>query len=113
MNIELNNMDDLLEDSIGKALRELGYVFPRTLDEFKHIQECVEKKNIAMPSRLQDPYSFLGKKLFSHSAPPLQEQGEYFQQLSQAARDGNVISDDIKKKMENDKKNARKKGSEQ
>jgi hypothetical protein len=113
MSNEINNMDDLLDDNISRSLRLLGFTFPRTAEDFERIDDLVKSENAMLPARLQDPYSFLGKKTFSHSRDSTIEQGEYFQQLAQAARDGKTISDEIKKKMAQDKLKSEKKESEE
>lgn len=113
MNNELNNMDDLLDDSVGKSLRELGFTFPRNIEDFKSIEEYVKKNRIALPERLQDPYKFLGEKTYSFISQNEQGQGEYFQQLAQAARAGKVITEDIKKRMAEDKLKANKKKNQE
>ena len=112
MNKELNNMDDFLDDSIGRSLRKLGFTFPRNIEDFKSIEERVKKNGIALPERLQDPYKFLGEKTYSLISQNEQGQGEYFQQLAQAAREGKLITDDIKKRMAEDKLKANKKNNQ-
>lgn len=115
MNNELNNIDDLLDDNIGKSLRVLGFTFPRTAEDFKRIEECVKKNRVALPARSQDPYSFLGKRAYNLISQNVHEQGqgEYFKQLAQAARDGKIITDDIKKRMAEDKLKSGKKKNEE
>lgn len=109
MNNELNNIDDLLDDSIGKSLRQLGFTFPRTVDDFNRIEEYVKNNKPALPKRLQDPSTFLDQKVFKSNALLRNGQEIYFQNLAQAARDGKVITDDVKKKMAEDKLNSGKK----
>lgn len=103
MKDELNNMDDLLDDNISRSLRQLGFTFPQTVEDFICIEECVKTNNISLPARLQDPYSFLGRRAYIPTRKNVHEQSEYFQQLAQPARDGKIISEDIKKKMAEDK----------
>ncbi len=105
MNNELDNMDDLFDDNIGKSLRHLGFIFPRTAADFKNIEDLAKKHHVKLPDRLNDPYQFLGKRSFKSDTSPLNidQQDEYFNKLAQAARDGKTIPDDIKKKMAKDK----------
>ena len=105
MDNALNNMDDLLDDNIGKSLRQLGFTFPKTAGDFKRLEEYVKNNKNTMPARLQDSNSFLNKRAFKPSIAhgSDEEQGEYFQKLAQAARDGNEITDEIKKRMAEDK----------
>lgn len=105
MNNEHNNMDDLFDDNIGKSLRQLGYVFPQTTADFKHIENLAKKQPLPQPDRLKDPYQFLGKRSFKSNAGASNGEslGDYSSNLSQAAREGRNISDDIKAKMAQDK----------
>jgi len=105
MNNTLNNMDDLFDDNIGISLRQLGVIFPREVADFKRIESQVKKNKIIQPEHLKDPFSFLGKRTFKSWSKSTGEEDEklYSQNLAQAARDGKIISDEIKKKMVEDK----------
>ncbi|PZR04348.1 MAG: hypothetical protein DI539_25600 [Flavobacterium psychrophilum] len=105
MNKELDNTDDLFDDNIGKSLRRLGLIFPKTEADFKNIEDLAKTNQLKLPDRLSDPYQFLGKRNFKCDANPLNigEQDEYLYKLAQAARDGKIIPDDIKAKMIQDK----------
>ncbi|WP_153799671.1 hypothetical protein [Foetidibacter luteolus] len=105
MNKELDNMDDLFDDNIGKSLRQLGFMFPRTAADFKRIEDLAKKNQANLPDRLSDPYQFLGKRNFrcDINSFHIDQQDEYSNKLAQAAREGKNIPDDIKAKMAQDK----------
>ena len=111
MNNEIKNIHDLLDDNISRSLRQLGLLFPRTAADFKKIENEIKNNKIVQPERLKDPNSFLGKRHFHKSIKQHQE-GEpinYTQNLAQAAREGKLISEDVKKKMAEDKLKSNKK----
>ena len=105
MNNEKHNMDDLLDDNLGRSLRQLGFIFPNTVADFKKIESQANNTKVVQPDCLKDPYSFLGKRIHKGTVKPLyeDEQGGYSQNLAQAARDGKGISEDVKMKMAEDK----------
>ena len=100
---ELNNMDDLLDDNIGKSLGELGFIFPSTPEDFRRIEHDLKNNAITLPKRLQDPYSFLGKRAYHPISKNEHGKMGYTQELAQAARDGKPITEDIRRKMVEDK----------
>jgi hypothetical protein len=109
MNNDINNMQDLYDDNISRSLRKIGIVFPRTAIDFKEIDAEVNEGKLAQPERLKNPFSFLGKRHFKgEQSIHLEEQHEYSTSLAQAAREGKVISDEVKKKMAADKLNSKK-----
>ena len=65
MNNELNNIDDLFDDSISRSLKHLGFVFPRNSADLRKIDENSGDAKILKSGSLTDPYSFLGKRRFS------------------------------------------------
>ncbi len=111
MNNEIDNMQDLFDDNIGRALRQLGFVFPRTAADFRRIEYDVKDNKIVQPERLKDPTSFLSKRHFKGAVKLRQEdeQVEYNTNLAQAARQGKLISEEVKKKMADDKLKSNKK----
>src|SRR5690554_616097 len=104
MNNEINNIDDLFDDSISRSLKHLGIVFPRTFADLKKINENLYDPKVIKSGSLTDPYSFLGKRRFSRHVEAVLIQNDYFNNLSQAAREGREISDEIRKKMAEDKR---------
>lgn len=105
MKKDIANMDDLFDDSIDQSLRCLGFTFPRTVSDFCQIESKVRNSKIKQPDRLKDPFVFLGKRMHNgnNQVMPDREQNEYSQNLAQAAREGKVISEEIKKRMAADK----------
>lgn len=110
MSNDMNNIQDLLDDSIQKSLRTLGLTFPKNAADFKKLELDISKANIIQPNRLKDPSSFLSKRSYHADKQhvELQNESDYQQNLAQAAREGNKISEDIKKKMADDKQKIKK-----
>lgn len=106
-----HNLDDLLDDDLHRLLAQSGFIFPKTDSDFENIRSQAKAMSPVQPDRLKDPYSFLGKRSFSRKLENQARQVpfEYIQRLAQAAREGSVIPDDIKKKMEEDKQKSREK----
>lgn len=104
-----NHMDDLFDDGIARSLKALGIVFPRTVADFERIEKKIAAKQNIQPERLKDPYSFLGKRTFKGERSTTEQQDDYSQSLAQAAREGNTISNETKKKMAEDKLKANQK----
>jgi len=102
-------IDDLFDDGIARSLNALGFVFPRTAADFDLIETKIANQQNIQPERLKDPYSFLGKRAFKGDRTIVKDQVDYSQSLAQAAREGNVISDDVKRKMAEDKLRANQK----
>jgi hypothetical protein len=107
MKNEQGNVNNLVDKTVHKHLKSLGYVFPQNKEDFEKLEEEVSKTKISKPESFKDPLKFLGRKLKKYQQ---QEQSfeAYEQNLAQAAREGNEISDDVKKQMEQDKKNRKK-----
>ncbi len=105
MSNPINSIDDLFDDQIGKFLRRLGYSFPKSEADFKQIESHIKMNKAVEPERLKNPYTFLGKRSFSRHAASIPGDGQtsYSQDLSQAAREGKNISEEIRKKMTEDK----------
>lgn len=104
MNKEINKIDDLFDNSIGRSLRRMGYIFPSTAADFKRIEEEISKEGIKQPEGLKDPFEFIGKRKFKKAlGDAVEDQNDYSLKLAQAAREGKEIPEDIKKKMAEDK----------
>ena len=108
MSRELNFSDDLFDDEIHQTLRTLGFTFPKTIDDFGKLLFSEEIVGEAPPEDLRDPYVFLKAVRFKkHMDIKSREIGQdYSQKFAQAAREGNKISDEVKKKMEEDRRRA-------
>lgn len=114
MSNQIENMDDLLDDSIDRSLRTLGFVFPRAEDHFRRLDDHAKNSKTIQPDRIKDPLEFLGKRAFKRPKALVPEEvpNEYFQSFAQAAREGKAISDEVKQKMLDDKLKARDKKKE-
>jgi hypothetical protein len=108
MNNGKDNFDDLFDDNIGKSLRELGFLFPKTDAEFKTLEKEIKNSKMPQLNRLKDPYAFLGKRSYKKQQLTIgfNFRDGYGQNFAQAAREGNCISDELKQKMAEDKKKA-------
>lgn len=108
MNNDFNNIDDLFDDKIDASLRKLGFIFPRTVEDFNAIEGQLKIEPLAKSERMSNPVLFLQQRRFV--APSCRDNGqqleEYSRELSQAAREGKSIPDDIRQKMASDKRNA-------
>lgn len=109
MNSDINNIDDLFDDSLSKSLTQLGFLFPKTIADFKRIEQHIKNNRIPQPDRLKDPYVFLNKHLFKGGIQGNENDLNYSENLAQAAREGKEMTDEVKKKMLEDKLKARKK----
>lgn len=108
MDKEINNIDDLFDDSIGRSLRHMGYLFPSTAADFKRIEGEISKEGVKQPAGLKDPFEFIGKRRFKKAlGDAVEDQNDYSLKLAQAAREGNEIPEDIKKRMAEDKLQSR------
>lgn len=110
MKNEQGNSNNLVDKTVHKHLKSLGYVFPQNKEDFEKLEEEVSKTKISKPESFKDPLAFLGRKLKRYQQQE-QSSESYEQNLAQAAREGNEISDDVKKQMEQDKKIAKNKRS--
>lgn len=108
MNKELNYSDDLFDDEMHRSLRTLGLIFPKTIDDFRKLLLSEEVVGEIPPVGLRDPYAFLKAARFKkYTNTKLIEIGQdYSQKFAQAAREGNEISEEVKKKMEEDRRKA-------
>lgn len=106
-----HNLDDLLDNDLYKLLSQSGFIFPKDESDLENIIHQAKGINFTQPEGLKDPYSFLGKHRFSRDQEykVVQAPLEYIQRLAEAAREGSVIPEDIKKKMALDKQQAREK----
>lgn len=72
-NNENLNMNDSLDDSISRSLRRLGFIFPKTNEDFGKIENRVDNSQIMRPDCLSDPYKFLGKEFHNLKIKPINE----------------------------------------
>ena len=108
MSNELNFSDDLFDDEIHQTLRTLGLIFPKTKDDFRKLLFSEETAGEAPPEDLRDPLVFLKAVRFQkHMDIKSIEIGQdCSQKFAQAAREGNKISEEVKNKMEEDRRKA-------
>lgn len=97
--------------SLIDILKSIGLLFPTTSDE---IIEFEKENNPAdeNPKDLENPMNVIlrGKQQLKNLNLKINNiSNSEIQNLAMAARDGKIISDEVRKKMIEDKKNAKKK----
>jgi hypothetical protein len=114
MNNSIDSIDGLFDDQIAKVLKQLGYSFPKSEADFKKIESDLKMNGTIQPEALKNPYTFLGKRSFKCQITSTSGDDQIFydQNLSQAARAGKDISEEIRRKMAEDKLKASQKKSE-
>jgi hypothetical protein len=98
------------DKNIGNLLRKYGYAFPNTEEEIEAYEEK-SKDSYSKPSKWPDLSDIIGSKNISNSdVIRLKDiENKSSSNLAMAAREGKEISEEDRKKMNEDKKNARKK----
>ncbi|GGC15859.1 hypothetical protein [Dyadobacter sediminis] len=112
---DINNTEDLLDDGIDKSLRELGFIFPKTVSDFCQLQLDLDAARNDLPERIKDPYVFLHRTIVGKKSlnSVIEMRPDYSQNFAQAAREGREITEEIRKKMVQDKlKSSQRKKSE-
>ncbi len=108
MNNDLNKLDDLFDENINKALKKLGLVTPQTATDFRDLDDEITRKFTTQPEKLKDPFAFLNRGVRKRSTnlneTETDANTDYSSVLAQAAREGKTISDEVKKQMQEDKK---------
>ena len=109
----LNADDDEFLSEIHRHLKKMGLAFPDTEEELDHFFSIID--NEALPLKIELPTAadilargkiILSEALNSSSNPLIEEN------LSQAARDGGDISDEVRRRMEQDRTNSENKESD-
>lgn len=109
MSNEKNTLDDLFDDDISRALKDLGFIFPQTVEDFQKLETEVKQNPISQPDKLKDAFSLLGKthrKKRVGIVKSLQDINDYSSNFAQAARELKVIPEELFKQMQEDKKKA-------
>jgi hypothetical protein len=94
---------------IGKLLRKYGYAMPKSPDEVKSFEEKF-RDEYSSPKKwpkIEDIIS--GKIPVSRVLPVEKNENNAARNLAMAAREGKVISQKDREKMDKDKKNAKRK----
>ncbi|WP_185226258.1 hypothetical protein [Chryseobacterium indologenes] len=104
MNTISENINEFLNDDIHEALEELGFIFPKTINDFIEIEKNVNGKKRKRPEQLKDPFKFLNNRVYKGTIGYSENYTEsYSQNFAQAAREGKTISEDLKQRMIEDK----------
>jgi hypothetical protein len=103
---EQNKRDELPHPSIESIFRANGYLFPITPEQVRAFEGLLERKPELIDDDLPDPMEILRQgKQFRVTIITNQTQTIYDEYLQRAARNGKEISDEIRKKMDNDRRN--------
>lgn len=100
-----NNIEDKKEKMIQNALRAGGFVFPQTVSEVKAFEKSFGTTDVTLPDHLKVPdFITKGKTQKPAKAKSIAIHQDNF---AMAARDGaSMLSDDVLKKMKEDRKKA-------
>jgi hypothetical protein len=108
MNNDLNKLDDLFDENINKALKKLGLITPQTAKDFRDLDNEISRKSSIQPEKLKDPLAFLDrgerKRGVNLNEMATDTNADYSSVLAQAAREGKTISEEVKKQMQEDKR---------
>jgi uncharacterized protein YneF (UPF0154 family) len=103
----MNNQTDF-ESNLHKALKKHGYNLPESEDEIEESEKALNEQNLPeMPKYLDDPIKILERgriKTIEFDSPTIN--ADAIRNLAMAAREGRKISEDVKKQMEKDRKEA-------
>jgi branched-subunit amino acid aminotransferase/4-amino-4-deoxychorismate lyase len=103
--------DSRIEDSFHNALKKFGYVFPETEEELEHLKATVSRKKNHIPDELNDPFQILKNgRVTALNSFNVSEDHEIEENLAMAAREGKEIPEDIRRQMEQDRKDVEEKG---
>jgi hypothetical protein len=101
---DLKNKVDL-----SKILRTGGYNLPIDESEVEDFERNLEEKKDSKPADWDNPLIILSRgKITQVELTPSEGDVYTVNNLSMAAREGKVISDEIRKKMNEDRKNSKK-----
>ncbi|MGD0582292.1 MAG: hypothetical protein ABR974_05025 [Bacteroidales bacterium] len=106
--------NDRQELAFYKALQSFGFAFPEADNELMKLEEMISQMKISIPEKFSDPISIIERgniEKISHFEVFHDKQIE--ENLSQAAREGSNISNDVWEQMEKDRKEAEKRRDEE
>jgi hypothetical protein len=104
---KLNADDDDFQSEIHRHLKKLGLAFPETPAEVDHFFSLVDKEVLPLKIQLPTAHDILARGMIelveelNASTDPIIEEN-----LSQAAREGGEISDEVHRRMEQDRENS-------
>lgn len=95
---------------LSKILRTGGYNLPIDESEVEDFERNLEVTNDSQPADWDNPLNILSRgKITQVELTPMEGDAYTVNNLSMAAREGNGISVDIREKMNEDRKNSKKK----
>jgi hypothetical protein len=101
---------DQLEEHMHEAMKGLGWVLPRSLDDVAQVEAELDAEGCELPPALRDPFAVLERKRAdspkAHFVPANEDTEEC---LAQAAREGKTISPEIRQKMQADRERVERK----
>lgn len=106
-NNDLNNLSELFDNRIKKALKDLGYIFPETAEDFIKIEAEIKTKPLVKPNKFFNPLSLFETNINFCPMRSIDESLEYYENsFSQAAREGGDIDEAVSKRMREDRMKA-------
>lgn len=103
-------MDDSknFEVVLEKALRSIGYDLPKTEEEVVNSKRSLNDEEIPpIPESIDNPLKIINQELITKVPLKIKRLNmEVEQNLARAAREGNEISEDVKRQMQKDRKRA-------
>lgn len=99
--------DKPFEARLAKALRDYGHDFPLTEEELISSKEALKGFQYPeIPADLDNPTKILEKGTVDRLPKrSFEEEQEVLRNLAMAAREGGKIPDDVRKRMDEDRKN--------
>ena len=96
------------DEDFEKALRSYGYNFPITEDEIKKFEKLIEPEIIPPFNFQTNPIEIVKKGITSKVkiTTHLSVDHKSAENLARAAREGKGVSESVRKKMEDDRKNS-------
>ena len=102
-----NTGDETFDKQLHRSLKVHGFIFPDTEDEVEEFRQTHMAFLMPLPAELEDPMT-----VFNREQPAIRRKlglvpgQEVIDNLAQAAREGKDISEDIRKRMESDRRQA-------
>lgn len=94
---------------LGKVFRTSGYHLPIDESEVEDFEKNLRCDDLSKPADWDDPLEILERgKITKVNVSTPETNADAVKHLSMAARDGKGISDEVRKKMNEDRKNSKK-----
>jgi len=88
---------------IYSSMKETGFIIPETIDDVFFIEDELEKKSLPLPTEISDPCLFLNMITKNEKLVKKKEPINNNDIIAHAARNGDIISDSVRNKMNKDR----------